>query len=179
MKTRQLLLLLLLAGAVLVFFVLDLGRFVSLAYLKESQATFSALFDQRPVLVAAAYFTVYVLVAALSLPGATILTLAGGATLGLFWGTLLVSFASTIGATLAMLMGRYLLRSATERRFAGRLERFLPFLAAGDARCAVFCPQPADGLDAHEDLDFLLGQPARHARRHAGVRECRHADRAN
>jgi pyruvate/2-oxoglutarate dehydrogenase complex dihydrolipoamide dehydrogenase (E3) component/uncharacterized membrane protein YdjX (TVP38/TMEM64 family) len=124
MKTRQLLLLLLLAGAVLAFFALDLGRFVNLAYLKESQATFAALFDQRPMLVAAAYFTVYVLVAALSLPGATILTLAGGATLGLFWGTLLVSFASTIGATLAMLSGRYLLRSATEKRFAGRLESF-------------------------------------------------------
>jgi pyruvate/2-oxoglutarate dehydrogenase complex dihydrolipoamide dehydrogenase (E3) component/uncharacterized membrane protein YdjX (TVP38/TMEM64 family) len=124
MKTRQLLLLLLLAGAVLAFVALDLGRFVSLAYLKESQASFAALFDQRPVLVAAAFFTVYVLVAALSLPGATVLTLAGGATLGLFWGTLLVSFASTIGATLAMLMGRYVLRSATEKRFAGRLESF-------------------------------------------------------
>ena len=124
MKTRQLLLLLLLVGAVLAFVALDLGRFVSLAYLKESQASFAALFDQQPVLVAAAFFTVYVLVAALSLPGAAILTLAGGATLGLFWGTLLVSFASTIGATLAMLMGRYVLRSATEKRFAGRLESF-------------------------------------------------------
>jgi len=124
MKTRQLLLLLLLAGAVLAFVALDLARFVSLAYLKESQTTFAALFDESPLLVAAGFFTLYVLVAALSLPGATILTLAGGATLGFFWGTLLVSFASTIGATLAMLSGRYLLRSATEKRFAGRLESF-------------------------------------------------------
>ena len=124
MKTRQLFLLLLLAGAVLAFLTLDLARFVSLAYLKESQATFAALYAQRPLLVGAAFFALYVLVAALSLPGATILTLAGGAALGLFWGTLLVSFASTIGATLAMLSGRYLLRNATEKRFAGRLASF-------------------------------------------------------
>ena len=124
MTIRQLFLLLLLAGAALVFFALDLGRFVSLAYLKESQATFAALYDEQPLLVGAVYFGVYVLVAALSLPGATLLTLAGGAALGLFWGVLLVSFASTIGATLAMLSGRYLFRNATEKRFAGRFEGF-------------------------------------------------------
>ena len=124
MKIRQLFLLLLLAGAVLAFSALDLSRFVSLAYLKESQATFALLHAQQPLLVGATFFALYVLVAALSLPGATILTLAGGAALGLFWGTLLVSFASTIGATLAMLSGRYLLRNATEKRFAGRLESF-------------------------------------------------------
>lgn len=122
MKIRQLFLLLLLVGAVLAFMILDLGRFVSLDYLKESQATFTALYDQSPLLVGAAFFVLYVLVAALSLPGAAILTLAGGAALGLFWGTLLVSFASTIGATLAMLSSRYLLRNATEKRFAGRLD---------------------------------------------------------
>ena len=71
--------------------------------------------------MSAAYFAVYVLVTALSLPGATVLTLAGGAGLGLLWGTLLVSFASTLGATLAMLSARYLLRGATEKRFASRL----------------------------------------------------------
>jgi pyruvate/2-oxoglutarate dehydrogenase complex dihydrolipoamide dehydrogenase (E3) component/uncharacterized membrane protein YdjX (TVP38/TMEM64 family) len=122
MKIRQLFLLLLLAGALVAFLALDLGRFVSLNYLKASQANFAALYDQRPLLVGAAFFVIYVLVAALSLPGAAVLTLAGGAALGLFWGTLLVSFASTIGATLAMLSGRYLLRSATEQRFAGRFD---------------------------------------------------------
>jgi pyruvate/2-oxoglutarate dehydrogenase complex dihydrolipoamide dehydrogenase (E3) component/uncharacterized membrane protein YdjX (TVP38/TMEM64 family) len=122
MKIRQLFLLLLLVGALVAFLALDLGRFVSLNYLKASQANFAALYDQRPLLVGAAFFVTYVLVAALSLPGAAVLTLAGGAALGLFWGTLLVSFASTIGATLAMLSGRYLLRSATEQRFAGRFD---------------------------------------------------------
>ncbi|HBT31769.1 MAG TPA: TVP38/TMEM64 family protein, partial [Pusillimonas sp.] len=61
---------------------------------------------EQPVLVGAVYFAVYVVVTALSLPGAVIMTLAGGALFGLFWGVVLVSFASTIGATLAFLVAR-------------------------------------------------------------------------
>ena len=121
MKIRQLALLLCLATAVLVFVALDLGRYLSLAYLQQSQQAFGALYAEHPWQVSAAYFVVYVLVTALSLPGAVVLTLAGGAGLGLLWGTLLVSFASTMGATLAMLSARYLLRGATEKRFASRL----------------------------------------------------------
>jgi pyruvate/2-oxoglutarate dehydrogenase complex dihydrolipoamide dehydrogenase (E3) component/uncharacterized membrane protein YdjX (TVP38/TMEM64 family) len=123
MNKKQLALLALLAGAVLSFVMLDLGRYATLAYLQQSQQAFAALFAQSPVLVGAAFFALYVLVAALSLPGAALLTLAGGAALGLVWGTLLVSFASSVGATLAMLSARYVLRSATEQRFAGQLER--------------------------------------------------------
>lgn len=119
--SKRLALLLLLASAALAFVLLDLGRFFSLAYLKESQQSFAALYAQSPWLVSAGFFTLYVLVTALSLPGAAILTLAGGAGLGLVWGTLLVSFASALGATLAMLSARYLLRSATEARFADKL----------------------------------------------------------
>ena len=123
MNKRQLALLALLAGAALAFVALDLGRYASLSYLQQSQQAFTALFAQSPVLVGAAFFALYVLVAALSLPGAALLTLAGGAALGLVWGTLLVSFASSVGATLAMLSARYVLRSATEQRFSGQLER--------------------------------------------------------
>lgn len=122
--TKRLALLLVMASAVLAFVWLDLGRFFSLTHLKDSQQAFAALYAQSPWLVSAGFFAVYVLVTALSLPGAAILTLAGGAGLGLVWGTVLVSFASTIGATLAMLSARYLLRSATESRFADKLGPF-------------------------------------------------------
>ncbi len=75
------------------------------------------------MLVIAAYFAIYVAVTALSLPGAAIMTLAGGALFGLLVGTLIVSFASSIGATLAFLVSRYILRDTVQRRFGSRLER--------------------------------------------------------
>ena len=115
---------LLLAGigvAVVLFFALDLGRFLSLAYLKESQASFAALYAQSPWFVRGAYFAVYVAVASLSLPGAAILTLAGGGVLGLGWGLLLVSFASTLGATVSFLMARFVLQASVQARFGNRL----------------------------------------------------------
>ena len=104
------------------FFALDLGRFLTLAEIKRHQAELSALFDARPLLVVVSYFSVYVTVAALSLPGAALLTLLGGAIFGLGWGTLIVSFASSIGATLAFLASRFLLRDAVKARFAEKLE---------------------------------------------------------
>ena len=107
MKNKQLLLLLGLVAAVLAFVVFDLGRYLSLSYLQQSQQAFRDLYAEHPWRVSAAYFAVYVLVTALSLPGAVVLTLAGGAGLGLLWGTLLVSFASSLGATLAMLSARW------------------------------------------------------------------------
>ncbi len=111
----------LLLVCVAAFFIFDWGRFFSLAYLKESQASFAAVYAQRPVLVTAAFFAAYVAVTALSLPGAVIMTLAAGAGFGLVFGTVLVSFASTIGATLAMLAARYMLRDAIQKRFGQRL----------------------------------------------------------
>jgi pyruvate/2-oxoglutarate dehydrogenase complex dihydrolipoamide dehydrogenase (E3) component/uncharacterized membrane protein YdjX (TVP38/TMEM64 family) len=111
----------LLALGIAAFFVFDLGQYVSLDYIKHSQARFVALYAQQPVLVTAVYFGVYVAVTALSLPGAVILTLAGGAIFGLVWGTVVVSFASTVGATLAMLAARTILRDSIEQRFGKRL----------------------------------------------------------
>jgi pyruvate/2-oxoglutarate dehydrogenase complex dihydrolipoamide dehydrogenase (E3) component/uncharacterized membrane protein YdjX (TVP38/TMEM64 family) len=119
---RKLIIAALLLAGVAVFFALDLGRYFSLAFIKDSQASFTALFNARPVLVTLVFFAVYVAVTALSLPGAAILTLAGGASFGLVWGTVVVSFASTIGATLAMLAARYLLRDAIQARFGRRLD---------------------------------------------------------
>ena len=111
----------LIAALVAAFVLFDLGRYLSLDYLKNSQAAFADLYAQRPLAVAAGFFVVYVLVTAVSFPGATILTLAGGAVFGLGWGLLLVSFASSVGATLAMLAARYLLRDSIASRFGSRL----------------------------------------------------------
>jgi uncharacterized membrane protein YdjX (TVP38/TMEM64 family) len=96
------------------FFALDLGRFFSLDYVKAARGDFAALYESRPALVLGVFFAVYVAVTALSLPGAAIMTLLGGAIFGLWIGTLVVSFASSLGATLAMLVSRYVLRDSVK-----------------------------------------------------------------
>ena len=110
-----------LLAAGVAFFVFDLGRFLTLDYLKGAQAGFAALYAAQPLTVVAAFFAAYVAVTAVSLPGAAILTLLAGAVFGLLWGTVIVSFASTLGATLAMLSARYLLRGSVKARFGARL----------------------------------------------------------
>jgi pyruvate/2-oxoglutarate dehydrogenase complex dihydrolipoamide dehydrogenase (E3) component/uncharacterized membrane protein YdjX (TVP38/TMEM64 family) len=121
MRLRQIFLLLLLALAIGAFVALDLGRFLSFEQLKASQASFAQLHAEQPFTVAMVYFLVYVLATALSIPGAVIITLAGGAIFGLWPGLLIVSFASTVGATLAFLASRFLLRDWVEGRFGQRL----------------------------------------------------------
>jgi pyruvate/2-oxoglutarate dehydrogenase complex dihydrolipoamide dehydrogenase (E3) component/uncharacterized membrane protein YdjX (TVP38/TMEM64 family) len=103
------------------FFALDLGRFLTLAALQQRQQEFVTLYAQHPWSVRAAYFALYVAVAALALPGAALLTLAGGAVLGFGWGLVLVSFASSLGATLSFWMARLLLRDVVQSRFATQL----------------------------------------------------------
>ena len=121
MTFRKILLLaVVLLGMAAVFFF-DLGRLLSLDYLKQSQASFEALFSAEPLKVSLAYFALYVAATALSFPGATVITLAGGAIFGLWWGTLLVSFASSLGATLAFLVSRFVLRDSIEAKFGNRL----------------------------------------------------------
>ena len=121
MNKNKLWLVLALVALIAGFFVLDLGRYFSLAYLKSSQEQFAALYESRPALVIGVYFAVYVAATALSLPGATILTLAAGAIFGLLVGTVIVSFASSIGATLAFLAARFVLRDSVQARFGARL----------------------------------------------------------
>ena len=111
---------LLLAGLIL-FFSLGWYRQLDLAALQASRAQLLAWRQAAPLATAAGYLLVYVLVAALSLPGATVLTLAGGAVFGLLQGTLLVSLGSTLGATAACLLARTLLREPVRRRFGQRL----------------------------------------------------------
>ena len=121
MSRGRLMLLLALAALIAGFFALGLQRYLTLDYLKAQQAAIAALFQAHPLVVAATYFAVYVAVTALSLPGAALLTLFGGAVFGLWWGTLIVSFASSIGATLAFLSSRFLFRDAVQRKFGDKL----------------------------------------------------------
>ena len=121
MRTRQVLVVMLLALAIAAFVTFDVGQYLSFEQLKASQDSFAQLHAQHPLTVAAVYFLIYVVATALSVPGAVVMTLAGGAVFGLWQGLMLVSFASTIGATLAFLVSRFVLRAWVEARFGPRL----------------------------------------------------------
>ncbi len=121
MNPRRLAMLAVLIGAALAYYSFDLGRYLSLDYFKSQQAAIESWRAAQPATAALIYFLAYVAVTGLSLPGAAVMTLAGGAIFGLLWGTVLVSFASTIGATLAFLVSRFLLRDWVEQRFGERL----------------------------------------------------------
>ncbi|WP_077529858.1 FAD-dependent oxidoreductase [Vreelandella utahensis] len=110
----------LLVGA---FFLFDLGRFLELSVLKAQQEQLRELIEANLLLSLALLFVVYVVVTALSLPGAAVMTLAGGALFGFGWGLLVISFASTIGATLAFLVARFLFRDTLKARYANYLKR--------------------------------------------------------
>ncbi len=121
MSSRKLLFVVAITVVVGAFFAFDLGRWFSLDALKAQQANIEAYRAANPWLAAVVYFAIYVAVTALSLPGAAIMTLAGGAVFGLLWGTVLVSFASSLGATLAFLASRFVLRDWVKQRFGPRL----------------------------------------------------------
>ncbi len=121
MSPKKALILVVVLAAAVTFFAFDLGHYLSLDFVKQSQSQFADQFAQKPVTVTLAFFAIYVAITALSLPGAAIMTLAAGAGFGLVLGTIVVSLASTLGATLAMLVARYLLRGPIEARFGRRL----------------------------------------------------------
>lgn len=103
------------------FFALDLGQYFTLENLKGHQEDLNAYYLDHKLVMISTYFLAYVTVAALSLPGAAVMTLAGGALFGVGLGFVLVSFASTIGATLAFLVARFLLRDTVENKFGDKL----------------------------------------------------------
>lgn len=121
MNKARLLIVALLAAAILSYFLFDLGQYLTLQYMQSQIATFQEFRDENFVMAALVYFLVYVLISAASLPGAMIFTLLGGAIFGLLWGTLLVSFASSIGATFSFLISRTLLRDYVQSRFGDYL----------------------------------------------------------
>lgn len=119
---RRIALLIVLAAAIAAYFWFDLGQYFSLDAFKSQQAQIVAAKDANPLLYMGGFFLIYVVVTALSLPGAAIMTLVAGALFGLVAGTIIVSFASTMGATLAFLSARFLLRDWVQSKFGERLK---------------------------------------------------------
>lgn len=119
---KKLAILAVLAAIIAAYFVFDLGQYLTLEGIKQLVAQWEAFYADNPVMVIAGFFAAYVAVTAASLPGAAIMTLAAGALFGVVTGTILVSFASTLGATLAFLSSRYVLRDSIEARFGERLK---------------------------------------------------------
>lgn len=118
---KKAILVLVLLGAIVAYFVFDLGQILSLESFKASQADIVAAKDANPVLYIAGFFILYVAVTGLSIPGAAIMTLVAGALFGVVVGTIIVSFASTMGATLAFLSARFVLREWVQGKFGERL----------------------------------------------------------
>ncbi|QLH66278.1 FAD-dependent oxidoreductase [Aeromonas veronii] len=124
MNRTRLLLALVMGGLIGTFFALDLGRYLTLDALQAQQAAVAQWVDSHFVSASLLFVLIYVLSTALSLPGASLLTLGGSAVFGVAWGLLLVSFASTIGATLAFLSARFLLRDWVTARFGDKQATF-------------------------------------------------------
>ena len=119
---KKLIILAALAALVAAYFIFDLGQYLTLEGIKALAADLTAFQERNALLVIAGFFIAYVVVTAASFPGAALMTLAAGALFGLVGGTILVSFASTIGATLAFWSSRYVLRDSIEARFGERLK---------------------------------------------------------
>lgn len=123
MKAGKLLIVAAIVAVIASFFVLDLGQYLTLDYFKSQQAAIDRFYRENTQLTVGIYAAIYITVAALSLPGAAIMTLVGGAIFGLLWGTVIVSFASTVGATLAFLVARFVLYDTVQQRFRGYMKR--------------------------------------------------------
>ncbi|MFZ2169386.1 MAG: VTT domain-containing protein, partial [Methylococcaceae bacterium] len=122
MNLSRLTLFVLIVALIVAFFIFDLQSYLTLETLKAQQASIETYRSNHPGMAVAIFALIYIAVTGLSLPGAAILTIAGGAVFGLLWGTVIVSFASTIGATLAFLAARFLFRDAVKSHFGERLQ---------------------------------------------------------
>jgi pyruvate/2-oxoglutarate dehydrogenase complex dihydrolipoamide dehydrogenase (E3) component/uncharacterized membrane protein YdjX (TVP38/TMEM64 family) len=121
MSKKKLAVAVVVALLVTAFFALELDKYFSLAYLRSERAVLDALYRDEPLLTALIFFGIYVVVTGLSFPGAAVLTLAAGAIFGLFWGTVIASFASSIGSVLALLIARFVLHAPVHSRFGDKL----------------------------------------------------------
>ena len=117
----RLVLLLVIGVLIGLFFAFDLSQYLTLTFLKEVRTAATAFVAENPSLSTLGFFGIYVLVTGLSLPGAALMTLAAGAIFGFWWGLAIVSFASTIGATIAMVISRSLLRDWVQAKFSQQL----------------------------------------------------------
>ena len=119
---KKILILAVLVALIASYFIFDLGTYLSFEGIKALVADAQQIYQDNPILVIAVFFAIYVIATAASFPGAAFLTLAAGALFGLYTGTIVVSFASTLGATLAFLASRYVLRDSIESKFGDRLK---------------------------------------------------------
>lgn len=122
-KYSRLLLFALIATLVVAFFATGMHRYVTLENIKEQQESLQDLYERRPLAVIAAFLAVYIPMVVLNLPGALVLGLAAGALFGTLAGAVIISFASSIGATLACMLSRHMLRDWVQRRFGDKLKR--------------------------------------------------------
>ena len=122
MSRGRLVVLVLVVAAIAAFFASGAHRYFTFEQIKSEQARLAARFRAEPAATVAVFFAIYVAVAALALPGAALLTLAAGAIFGLLWGVVIVSFASSIGATLSFTLSRFVLRDWVRQRYASRLQ---------------------------------------------------------
>ena len=123
MKLKKIVILIVIAGLVAAVKVFHLDQYLTLSYLKGSLDKLKTLYENHSLMVIAGYFVIYVLTTSLSLPGASPLGIAGGALFGFWTATLVVSFASTIGATLACFVSRYLLRDWIQNKFGDKIAK--------------------------------------------------------
>ena len=119
---KKIILVAILLGVVILFFGFDLGQYLTLDYVKEQQQAIDRFYAQNRLLALSGFFLLYVIITGASLPGAAVMTLAAGAIFGLLTGLILVSFASTLGASIAFLVSRYLFRDTVQSRFGGSLK---------------------------------------------------------
>ena len=162
---------------------IQFGELLSLDYLANQEATLRDYQRSQPVFVLGIAYTIYVLVTGLSLPGAAVLTLAYGWYFGTVRGLVLVSFASTTGATLAFLLSRYFFREAVRSRFGDRLESlnqalerdgpFYLFTLRLITRRAILCDKRNDGVNSTAHVYVLVGESVGHVGRHFCLRLCR------
>lgn len=119
---KKIVIVLIIIGLVAAFKIFNLGDYLSLSYIKESQQNFQELYANNSLVVMAVYILIYIIVTALSLPGAAVMTLAGGAVFGFITGLVAVSFASSIGATLACFVSRFILRDWVQGKIGDKLK---------------------------------------------------------
>ncbi len=123
MKRKKIVILIVIIGLIVAVKVFGLDQYLTLSYLKGSLDTLKTLYRDHPLMVIAGYFFIYVLTTSLSLPGASPLGIAGGALFGFWTATVVVSFASTIGATLACLVSRFILRDWIQNKFGDTIAK--------------------------------------------------------
>lgn len=122
MKNKKIIIVGVFIAIIALFLSFDLGQYLNLAYVKSQQEAINNYYQQNPIQTGLIFFISYIVVTGVSLPGAGIMTLAAGAIFGVVWGTILVSFASVIGATLAFLVARYLFHDYVQEKFKKYIE---------------------------------------------------------